>query len=445
MVSYIQDASDLSSNNICNGCKKRLNKNHKVITCNICEHKFHLKCSKIDSSLADAEQKICIMCKEDSLPFQKLSDPQFYSTSKCGLNNDIDALELAVFPTNRLKSFFNDINNLDINLKDEEEDNLNEINCNYVDIDSFEYRNNEGKLSFFHLNIASLPKHKEELETILNMIDHKFDVIGLTETKLKHNEEPIINIDIPGYKTYSNGTEAEKGGALLYIKDNLNGRPLKKLDKLMYKSKQLESIFVEICNKGKKNIIVGCIYRHPSMELSDFNDNYLNPLLEEITTKEKTIFLLGDFNIDLMKIDCDSNTSYFFDSMTSKLFVPHIIHPTRITSTTRTLIDNIYSNSTNFLQGISGNITISISDHLAQFLIIPQNTEKIKTFKNFYKRDFKHFDRENFILDLLDIEWDNVLDMENNNPSQSYKNFESTVNPIVDKYIPNKKLSRKEV
>ena len=39
----------------------------------------------------------------------------------------------------------------------------------------------------FHLNRASLSKHKDELETIVNMLNYKFDVIGITETKIiKH-------------------------------------------------------------------------------------------------------------------------------------------------------------------------------------------------------------------------------------------------------------------
>ena len=50
----------------------------------------------------------------------------------------------------------------------------------------------------------------------------------------------------------------------------------------MYTLKQLESVFVEICKKNKKNIIIGCIYRHPYMDLNEFNDEFLNPLLEKI-------------------------------------------------------------------------------------------------------------------------------------------------------------------
>ena len=49
-------------------------------------------------------------------------------------------------------------------------------------------------------------------------------------------------------------------------------------------------------NPKKLNIIVGTIYKHPSMDLTDFNSNYLNNL-EKISKEQKSVFLLGDFNI----------------------------------------------------------------------------------------------------------------------------------------------------
>ena len=63
-------------------------------------------------------------------------------------------------------------------------------------------------------------------------------------------------------------------------------------------------------------------------------------------------------NIDLMKTEVDITTSKFFDTITSNLFVPHITYPTRITTTTSTLIDNIFSNTLNFMKGTSGNLTV---------------------------------------------------------------------------------------
>ena len=142
---------------------------------------------------------------------------------------------------------------------------------------------------------------------------------------------------------------------------------------------------------------MGCIYRHPSMALNDFTDNYLNQLLAKMAGNKNNIFFSGDFNIDLMKNDIDANTLTFLDLLTSHLFVPHIIHPTRITTNSKTVIDNIFSNSPNFSEGISGNITLSISDHLVQFLLIPMNLVDVTSKIYLYKRDTKNILQRKFL------------------------------------------------
>ena len=146
-----------------------------------------------------------------------------------------------------------------------------------------------------------------------------------------------------------------------------------------------------------------------------------------------------------MKNDIDANTSIFLDLLTSNLFVPHIIYPTRITPNSKTLIDNIFSNSPNFSEGISGNITLSISDPLAQFLLIPMNLVYVPSNIYSYKRDTKKFDRENLLLDLLDNDWSSVIKLEREDPNYSFNLYENTLNTLIDKYIPLRKITQKEL
>ena len=88
------------------------------------------------------------------------------------------------------------------------------------------------------------------------------------------------------------------------------------LDLNIYKKNGLESTFVEIINLKKSNIIVGVIYRHPFMDLTDFNINYLNKLLENISKEQKSIFLFGDFNNISVHIaginDCIQNSTTYY-------------------------------------------------------------------------------------------------------------------------------------
>ena len=105
------------------------------------------------------------------------------------------------------------------------------------------------------------------------------------------------------------------------------------------------------------------------MNINEFNDDYLNELLDKLSKENKTIFLLGDFNINLLNYDIHPPTNEFLDSLSSHNFLPHILHPSRVTTNSKTLID-IFSNM-DVPSIISGNLTASISDHLPQFLVAP--------------------------------------------------------------------------
>ena len=51
-------------------------------------------------------------------------------------------------------------------------------------------------------------------------------------------------------------------------------------------------MFIEVNLKNAK-ILIGCIYRHPSMELSELNSDYLINLLNTLSLENKTVVSLG--------------------------------------------------------------------------------------------------------------------------------------------------------
>ena len=163
-------------------------------------------------------------------------------------------------------------------------------------------------------------------------------------------------------------TESSAGGTLLYLANHLSYKP--HLDLNIYKSNELESTFIEVLNPKKSNIIIGCIYKHPSMDLNDFNTNYLNILLDKVSKEQISVFLLGDFNVNLLNYNDHNPTNEFLDPLSSNSFVPYILQSTRLTSHSKTLIDNIFSNIISS-EAIFGNLTATISDHLLQFMIVP--------------------------------------------------------------------------
>ena len=89
----------------------------------------------------------------------------------------------------------------------------------------------------------------------------------------------------------------------------------------MYESGKLESVFLEIMNDKKKNEIFGCIYRHPTMDVKPFNEEYFNEIIAKINDEKKICYLAGDFNIDLLKSETITDTKDFFDTLTSNLYL----------------------------------------------------------------------------------------------------------------------------
>ena len=83
----------------------------------------------------------------------------------------------------------------------------------------------------FHLNLASLGRHKEELTTVLSCLEFEFDVIAITESKIKSGIEPIYDLSLPGYKYYQTPTESDKGGVIVYVKENIDIKQRKDLEK----------------------------------------------------------------------------------------------------------------------------------------------------------------------------------------------------------------------
>ena len=184
---------------------------------------------------------------------------------------------------------------------------------------------------------------------------------------------------------------------------------------------------------------MGVVYRHPSMDLTDFNCNYLNKVLENISKEQKSIFLLGDFNVNLLNYNEHNQTNEFLDSHASNSFIPLILQLTRTTSHSNTLIDNVFSNVID-PDIISGNLTATISDHLSQFALIPNMFGNIPGNKsNIYERDWSKFDQENFILDCFSVDWKHLLRINELNADNSTKIYLDKINILLDTYAPFKK------
>ena len=147
-------------------------------------------------------------------------------------------------------------------------------------------------------------------------------------------------------------------------------------------------------NHKRKNVIVGCIYRHPGMDPAEFNDLYLQNL-NTLAFKNKDIFLRGDFNINILQYDNNKDSQEFLDKMHSNFLLPYISSPSRVTPRSQTLIDNIFSNKIEE-ESFSGNITTTVSDHCTQFLLLKNNNLPKGKKERKLIQDYRKIDKKNF-------------------------------------------------
>ena len=140
----------------------------------------------------------------------------------------------------------------------------------------------------------------------------KPSIFGISESRLRKGNSSLINISLPGYNIEHTDTESANGGTLLYISKSINY--INRQDLNLYKTKELEMTFIEIIlPKKKRNLVVGTIYRHPCMDVDEFNTQYLPKILSKISkeVKQKDFVLMGDFNIDLLNYTTDNKLQNF--------------------------------------------------------------------------------------------------------------------------------------
>jgi len=325
-----------------------------------------------------------------------------------------------------------------------EEAGFEGINCRYYDEKEFVELKSKQKdyLSFFHLNIASLNAHYEELKTLLHDLTENFNVIGITETRLGDTSLPD-SLSLSNYNSFHTPRVGQCGGSLLYVSKDMDVIHRPDLEKMLHKPENLETSFVEIPREKQKNIIVGCIYRHHSLSVEDFTENYINPLLTKVEKEKKLVVLMGDFNINLMEVTGNTDISTFFDTLGSCSLMPNILLPTRITDTSQTIIDNIFS-SPELSGTASGNILTCISDHLAQFAFI--NNTVISTPPKIpqIKRDWSKFNGDKFTSDIRSTDWPDILQLNLKNPNISMESFLKRIESLLDQYAPLKQFTPKK-
>lgn len=248
------------------------------------------------------------------------------------------------------------------------------------------------------LNAQGFLRHKEDIEIIINK--YKPEVVCLTET---HIVEEIndFEIKIRNYRVVRCNTENRlTGGVLTYIRQNIQYEEI--INKAIENNVWISIIKVT----GRlESITIGNVYHSPSTS----DGRFIEIIVEEC---EKVldmgrIIMVGDFNIDVSKKNdyvkrLQSNMSFLG-------FKQYVTEPTRITETSETIIDLVYSN---FYIDTTVLLTPKVTDHQIVRLDLENyanENEKLEI----YTRDYTNMRQEIFI-ERLTTKLDQMKDVINN-------------------------------
>ena len=169
-------------------------------------------------------------------------------------------------------------------------------------------------LSFIHFNARSLSsnfkyRYISNFLTELNII---FYLITISETW--SNTHNVNDYDLKGYDVCHKVRNNKKGGGVAwYVNKELASKYIPHKSTVV--DNLLECITIEIMISGHKNVIVSCLYRTPGSNTNDFSEIRYD-LYSELSVS-KTIFICGDFNLDILKHNSDHAAKHFLDTMYS--------------------------------------------------------------------------------------------------------------------------------
>ena len=387
------------------------------------------------SQSLSSSQFLCTKCLSDIFPFNHYTDNNeylwsLYSFYKLNHNLDIDRIQSL-----RVNPF--ELNNMEQNdlLDIISDDNVQYPSCgtsSYIFPEDFheKFKSCQDYFSVMHLNSRSLCKNFDNMQILLSSLKHNFDIIGITETWFNCN----THLELYNMENYSlvQVCRSDKvgGGVAMYVK---NGIDYAIRNDLSFCSPELEVLFIEVKGLKNKSTIFGCVYRPPNTNILSFNDK-LNSCLCLLEKEKKDIFLLGDYNIDLLHHQSHNNTTVFLETMFSHNMYPLISKPTRITSRSCTLIDNIFMNAV-FENVETGLIYTDVSDHLPIFCLVKVNRSvQQHAANNVKKRVITDKKIHEFRKRLAETDWSAIYT--NDDTNASYNHFIKTFAMLYNDCFP---------
>ena len=192
--------------------------------------------------------------------------------------------------------------------------------------------------------------------------------------------------------------------------------------------------FLELKLENSLSVVFGNMYRRPNTNTVDFL-NSLSQILETLESGSKKVIVVGDINFTLFNYNYSDSILNYVSLFHSHNYLNLINKPTRVTNTSYSLIDNIWTNIyANHKK--SGIIHSKISDHFPVMSVFEIGKKKTNfvTHEFITLRDFSEANYLRFSEELSEVQWDLVTST--NDPNVAYFYFSTFVCNLCNKCFP---------
>ena len=240
-------------------------------------------------------------------------------------------------------------------------------------------------LTIEYINAQSLLGSMDEIMLLTK--NRNVDVLCVSESWLLPDLLDAY-VNIPGYESFRCDS-GRGGGVCIYIKNVLSA---KSINLSVPKQVGIEDLWVTVQCRKLPAIVIGCMYRHPKASATTFE--YIQDVFKLISMKNKTFFILDDFNESLLV----GNSKISKIIKTNKP-IQVIDKPTRVTPTSSTLLNLIITNKPDTIYSCDV-VPQEVADHdlisIAVDICKPKRSPVIRTF-----RHLGDYTKENFCFRVL--------------------------------------------
>lgn len=281
------------------------------------------------------------------------------------------------------------------------------------------------------MNVRSLRNKRNEFDHFVSELAPT--VVAITEHWLHHDEVSLYAPENYRLVNSYSRTNLRGGGAALFIRDPGPDTELITLDNIPPMEGDFEYCCSNVSLSNVNSLRIVCMYRSPTGDFKIFIQKLTLLLQCLVRSSSRRIIICGDFNVDFSQCKNKAEAHDILQLLSSYGIIPHVGEATRVSKTTESLIDNIFSNINT--DSVTCDVISSyISDHFSQFLRISSDPVENETVYQKRRNFVSSKNNLTFYEAIRNESWDKVYSASNS--SNKFQNFYNTFKLHFEKCYP---------